>query len=226
MVLVKGGRHPLQQLVVDTFIPNDTALGVNEMSAAVITGPNFSGKSVYMKQVGLLVFLAHVGSWIPCEDAIIGVCDRIFTRIESIETCTVPQSTFTIDLNQMTTMLRRCTSKSLLLIDEVSLPMSVLLYRCLSHCLSHTCPMCLHSSARELRLLMGWRCSGQQWATYRKACLLAWWSPRTSWSCSSTISCLTRNCSSAAWTTYCLKHNETKRKKDIYVSNTYTLCFD
>jgi DNA mismatch repair protein MSH5 len=118
VVLIKNGRHPLQQLVVDTFIPNDVALGPGGKAAAIVTGPNFSGKSVYLKMVGVLVFLAHVGSFLPCDDAIVGVCDRIFTRIESVETCTVPQSTFTIDLNQMATMLRRCTSKSLLLIDE------------------------------------------------------------------------------------------------------------
>jgi len=125
VVLVKGGRHPLQQLVVDTFIPNDVALGAQGPAAAVVTGPNFSGKSVYLKMIGIHVFLAHVGSFLPCEDAIIGICDRIFTRIESVETCTVPQSTFTIDLNQMATMLRRCTSKSLLLIDEVVFLVSV-----------------------------------------------------------------------------------------------------
>jgi len=119
VILVKDGRHPLQQLVVDTFIPNDIALGAHGASAAVITGPNFSGKSVYLKMVGVLVFLAHVGSFLPCDDAIIGICDRIFTRIESVESCTVPQSTFTIDVNQMATMLRRCSNKSLLLVDEV-----------------------------------------------------------------------------------------------------------
>ena len=75
-----------------------TANGVN---AAVVTGPNFSGKSVYLKQVGILVFLAMCGSFLPCDDAIIGVVDRIFTRIESVETCTVPQSTFTIDVNNV-----------------------------------------------------------------------------------------------------------------------------
>jgi len=118
VVLIKNGRHPLQQLVVDTFIPNDVALGPGGKAAAIVTGPNFSGKSVYLKMVGVLVFLAHVGSCLPCDDAIVGACDRIFTRIESVETCTVPQSTFTIDLNQMATMLRRCSSKSLLLVDE------------------------------------------------------------------------------------------------------------
>lgn len=101
VVLIKSGRHPLQKLVVETFVPNDVALGINGVKAAVITGPNFSGKSVYLKQVGVLVFLAHVGSFLPCDDAIIGTVDRIFTRIESLETCTIPQSTFTIDLNQM-----------------------------------------------------------------------------------------------------------------------------
>lgn len=169
VVLVKGGRHPLQQLVVDTFIPNDIALGVNEMSAAVITGPNFSGKSVYMKQVGLLVFLAHVGSWIPCENAIIGVCDRIFTRIESIETCTVPQSTFTIDLNQMTTMLRRCTSKSLLLIDEVGGQSSLIIHIEIDYLLI----FCV-SLVRALHLLMVCHCSEPLWDICQKGCLLEW----------------------------------------------------
>ena len=118
VVLVKGGRHPLQQLVVDTFIPNDVALGAEGINGAIITGPNFSGKSVYLKMVGVIVFLSQVGSFVPADDAIIGVMDRIFTRIESLETCTVAQSTFGIDLNQMAVMLRRCTKRSLLLIDE------------------------------------------------------------------------------------------------------------
>ena len=94
VVLVKGGRHPLQQLVVDTFIPNDVALGAEGINGAIITGPNFSGKSVYLKMVGVIVFLSQVGSFVPADDAIIGVMDRIFTRIESLETCTVAQSTF------------------------------------------------------------------------------------------------------------------------------------
>ena len=118
VVIVKGGRHPLQQLVVDTFIPNDVALGAEGVNGAIITGPNFSGKSVYLKQVGIIVFLAHVGSFVPADDAIVGLVDRIFTRIESLETCTVAQSTFSIDLNQMAAALRRCTRRSLLLIDE------------------------------------------------------------------------------------------------------------
>ena len=108
----------MQQLVVDTFIPNDVALGAEGINGAIITGPNFSGKSVYLKMVGVIVFLSQVGSFVPADDAIIGVMDRIFTRIESLETCTVAQSTFGIDLNQMAVMLRRCTKRSLLLVDE------------------------------------------------------------------------------------------------------------
>ncbi len=86
-----GGRHPLQEMIVENFIPNDTALGGNRQPINIITGPNFSGKSVYLKQVGLLVVLAHIGAFLPCECAVIGLTDRIFTRINSVESCSLPQ---------------------------------------------------------------------------------------------------------------------------------------
>jgi DNA mismatch repair protein MSH5 len=72
---VKNGRHPLQELTVDAFVPNDTCI-CEDKFMTVISGPNSSGKSVYLKQIGLLVYLAHIGSWLPCDKAVIGLTDR------------------------------------------------------------------------------------------------------------------------------------------------------
>lgn len=77
----------------------------------VVTGPNFSGKSCYAKQVALIVFLAHVGSFVPAEEAVVGLTDRIFTRLVSDEASSRPQSTFMIDLTQISTMLRHATGR-------------------------------------------------------------------------------------------------------------------
>lgn len=117
VIVIKEGRHLLQELSVDNFVPNDTFI-TKEKNVAVITGPNSSGKSVYLKQVGLITYLAHIGSWVPCEKAIIGLTDRIMTRIVTEETVSSPHSTFTIDLNQMAKITQFCTNKSLCLVDE------------------------------------------------------------------------------------------------------------
>lgn len=117
VLVVKGGRHLLQELTVDNFVPNDV-FATDEKNVSVITGPNSSGKSVYLKQIGLITYLAHIGSYVPCEQAIIGLTDRIFTRIISEESVSVSQSTFTIDLSQMAKMLHMATPRSLCLIDE------------------------------------------------------------------------------------------------------------
>lgn len=103
--MIKNGRHLLQELTVEDFVPNDTFISMEKNIAlvtgllrlvdfhesesvrtAIPTGPNMSGKSVYLKQIGLIVFLAHVGSYIPGERAIIGLTDKILTRINSLET--------------------------------------------------------------------------------------------------------------------------------------------
>ncbi|CAM9117808.1 unnamed protein product [Pylaiella littoralis] len=123
VIMIKNGRHPLQELTVDRFIPNDTYVA-DGSRVALITGANCSGKSVYLKQVGVAVYLAHVGSFVPAEKAIIGLTDRIFTRIATVETSALPQSSFTIDVNQASSggavahMVRSSTPRSLLLIDE------------------------------------------------------------------------------------------------------------
>lgn len=84
----------------------------------MITGPNFSGKSVYLKQVGLITYLAHLGCFVPAESCMIGLIDRIFCRIQSRESLSLNQSTFLIDCSQVGLMIRHSSERSLLLIDE------------------------------------------------------------------------------------------------------------
>ncbi|KAL3151543.1 MutS protein msh5, variant 2 [Trebouxia sp. C0009 RCD-2024] len=108
---IKQGRHMLTEMVVDNYIPNDTHMTEDEARVQVITGPNLSGKSCYTKQVALIVFLAHVGSFVPAAEATIGLTDRIFTRIASQDSVSVPQSTFMVDLSQLATMLQLATPR-------------------------------------------------------------------------------------------------------------------
>lgn len=116
---ITGGRHPLQQLCVETFIPNDTSICAGrEGTVQLITGPNASGKSVYLKQVGLIAYLAHIGACVPAEAAVVGLMDGIFARIASRESSSVANSSFFLDLTQVSTMLRHASPRSLLLIDE------------------------------------------------------------------------------------------------------------
>ncbi|XP_002967541.2 DNA mismatch repair protein MSH5 isoform X2 [Selaginella moellendorffii] len=117
ILIIKNGRHPLQELTVDTFVPNNTQIE-EKGRICVVTGPNYSGKSVYIKQVALIVFLSHIGSFVPADEAVIGITDRIFTRLPCKQSTKVPQSTFMTDLHQISVMLRYATSKSLCLIDE------------------------------------------------------------------------------------------------------------
>lgn len=113
---IKNGRHVLQEMTVDTFIPNDTKI-LNDGRINIITGPNYSGKSIYIKQVALIVFLSHIGSFVPAEAATVGLTDRIFCALGSKQ-MTAEQSTFMIDLHQVGMMLRQATSQSLCLLDE------------------------------------------------------------------------------------------------------------
>ncbi|KAF0704326.1 hypothetical protein AaE_014996 [Aphanomyces astaci] len=116
--MAKGARHPLQELTVESYIPNDIVLGPGGRYIAVVTGQNGSGKSVFLKMVGVMQFLAQVGSFVPATEATIGVVNKIFSRILSLETATLCQSAFSIDCNQLATMMNHGDAKSLLLIDE------------------------------------------------------------------------------------------------------------
>ena len=115
---IENGRHPLQELIVsDEFIPNDTAMN-KDGRVLIVTGPNFSGKSCYARQVGVLVYLAHLGSFLPCDRARISVMDQILVNFGDVDTCSVPQSTFQRDLTQMGGILRKATENTLVIIDE------------------------------------------------------------------------------------------------------------
>jgi DNA mismatch repair protein MSH5 len=134
---IRGGRHPLQELVVDSYIPNDCYLSGGQGEAdedpegharkspprppsnlLALTGPNHSGKSVYIKQVALIVYLAHIGSFVPADEAVIGVTDQILTRISTRECVTENESAFAIDLRQISFCLKAASRRSLVLIDE------------------------------------------------------------------------------------------------------------
>nr|XP_058933451.1 mutS protein homolog 5 isoform X4 [Kogia breviceps] len=118
-VRIQNGRHPLMELCARTFVPNSTECGGYKGRVKVITGPNSSGKSIYLKQVGLITFMALVGSFVPAEEAEIGAVDAIFTRIHSCESISLGLSTFMIDLNQQVAKaVNNATERSLVLIDE------------------------------------------------------------------------------------------------------------
>lgn len=109
---IRNGRHPLQEMLVGRFVQNDTNID-SDNRVNVLTGPNFSGKSCYARQVAVLVLMAHWGCFIPCAFARISVVSQILTRFGSKESCSVPQSSFQLDLSQMGMILRRADENSL-----------------------------------------------------------------------------------------------------------------
>ncbi|KAG7204200.1 hypothetical protein KM043_002034 [Ampulex compressa] len=117
IIAVDQGRHPLQEFLT-TFIPNDIYSGGDKSTVKILTGANACGKSVYLKQVGLIVFMAHIGCYVPAKSATIGVVTHILTQIISVDSVVLNASTFLQDLRQINTILRVSTPNSLVLIDE------------------------------------------------------------------------------------------------------------
>ncbi|KAI9051038.1 hypothetical protein LZ554_005146 [Drepanopeziza brunnea f. sp. 'monogermtubi'] len=142
-IRIEGGRHPLQELTVPVYIANDCfvtggAGNMNEVDEVqypslspsavqqsrensgmlIMTGPNYSGKSVYLKQNALIVYMAHIGSYVPAQKAIVGLTDKILTRIATRESVSRNQSAFMIDVQQIALALTLATSRTLLVIDE------------------------------------------------------------------------------------------------------------
>ncbi len=121
VIEITAGRHPVvEKMRGDAFfVPNDTHMGAKEERVAIITGPNMAGKSTYMRQVALTVLMAQVGSFVPAQCARIGVVDRIFTRIGASDDLAAGQSTFMVEMNEVSELLRRATKNSLLILDEI-----------------------------------------------------------------------------------------------------------
>ncbi|XP_072134230.1 mutS protein homolog 5 [Mobula birostris] len=118
IINIKDGRHPLMELCTRTFVSNPINTGGEHGKISILTGPNSSGKSVYLKEAGLIVFMALIGSYVPATEAEIGLIDGIYTRIQSRESVSVGLSTFIIDLNQVAAAVNNATERSLVLIDE------------------------------------------------------------------------------------------------------------
>ena len=143
VIRIEGGRHPLQELTVPAYIANSCFLvggrddevdgedlisppqnsaaaeeDTESPSMLIMTGPNYSGKSVYLKQNALIVYMAHIGSYVPAERAMIGVTDKILTRIATRESVSRNQSAFMIDLQQVALSMNLATRRSLIVIDE------------------------------------------------------------------------------------------------------------
>jgi len=120
-IRITGGRHPVVErfLEGETFVPNDVELDGRGCQILIITGPNMAGKSTYLRQTGLLVLLAQAGSFIPAEEARIGVADRLFTRVGAGDRIAAGQSTFLVEMIETSRILHEATSRSLVLLDEV-----------------------------------------------------------------------------------------------------------
>ena len=119
---IQQGRHPVveQSLPAGFFVPNSAALGAaNEPDLIVLTGPNASGKSCYLRQIGLIQLLAQTGSFVPAHSAQVGVCDRIFTRVGAVDDLATGQSTFMVEMNETANILNHATERSLVLLDEI-----------------------------------------------------------------------------------------------------------
>ncbi len=116
---IRGGRHPVVERVLDQpFVPNDLMLDADRRML-VITGPNMGGKSTYMRQAALITILAHVGSFVPAEAAVIGPVDRIFTRIGASDDLAGGRSTFMVEMTEAANILNNATDRSLVLMDEI-----------------------------------------------------------------------------------------------------------
>jgi DNA mismatch repair protein MutS len=117
---IRDGRHPvLEQVLEEEFVPNDIDMDAREGRLLVITGPNMSGKSVYIRQAALIVLMAQMGSFVPAREATIGLTDRIFTRVGASDEQLKGQSTFMVEMIEVANILNNATERSLIILDEV-----------------------------------------------------------------------------------------------------------
>lgn len=120
-IFIRAGRHPVvEQLVThEGFVPNDTCLNADNEQLHIITGPNMSGKSTYLRQVALITLMAQMGSYVPAAEAHIGVVDRIFTRVGASDNLALGQSTFLVEMSETASILHNATRRSLIVLDEI-----------------------------------------------------------------------------------------------------------
>lgn len=117
---IKNGRHPVvERSLKDAFIPNDAHLNGQDDRLIILTGPNMAGKSTYMRQIALITLMAHMGSFVPAEEAQIPLTDRIFTRVGASDDLASGQSTFMVEMSEMANILHNATPSSLLILDEI-----------------------------------------------------------------------------------------------------------
>ncbi len=119
---IKEGRHPVVERILplgEKFTPNNCKMNNEEQQIILLTGPNMAGKSVYLRQIGLLVLLAQIGSFVPAGAATIGLVDRIFTRVGASDNISAGESTFLVEMQEAANIINNATSKSLILLDEI-----------------------------------------------------------------------------------------------------------
>ncbi len=122
IIEIKKGRHPVVEKTLpmgEPFIPNDISLDNSDQQILIITGPNMAGKSIILRQTGLIVLLAQVGSFVPAQSATIGLVDKIFTRVGASDNLAAGESTFLVEMNEAANILNNATPRSLILLDEV-----------------------------------------------------------------------------------------------------------
>src|SRR5690606_15206835 len=121
---IRAGRHPVVEAMLlartgEAFVPNDAVLDPEDARILLLTGPNMSGKSTYLRQVALIALLAQIGSFVPAESARIGVVDRIFTRVGASDRLARGESTFMVEMRETAEILAQATRRSLVILDEI-----------------------------------------------------------------------------------------------------------
>jgi DNA mismatch repair protein MutS len=121
VIEIKDGRHPVVEKMSKNsmFVPNDTHLNCDDDRLLIITGPNMAGKSTYMRQVAIITLMAQIGSFVPAKSAKIGVVDRIFTRVGASDDIASGQSTFMLEMTEVSSILKNATKNSLIILDEI-----------------------------------------------------------------------------------------------------------
>lgn len=116
---IEGGRHPIAEQQLTTFIPNDLHVSSTAPSLLLITGPNMAGKSTYVRQAALIAIMAHIGSFVPAKQATVGLVDQVLSRVGASDDLSRGQSTFMVEMAETASILHRATSRSLILLDEI-----------------------------------------------------------------------------------------------------------